>query len=47
VRELVERGVEAVILKRPLAWLTGRAALLGALPDGAGALPARVGRLLP
>lgn len=47
VRELLERGIETVVLKRPLSWLTGRAALLGALPRGGEALPPRAGRLLP
>lgn len=47
VRELIERRIETVVLKRPLPWLAGRAALLGALPHGAATLPRRVGRLLP
>jgi hypothetical protein len=47
VRDLIERGLEAVVLKRPLPWLVGRAALLGVLPGGAGALPDRARRLLP
>lgn len=47
VGELMESGIVTVVLKRPLPWLSARAALLGALPDGAGALPDRVGRLLP
>jgi hypothetical protein len=46
VRDLLERGIEVAVLKRPLGWLAGRAALLGALPDAATALPARAGRLL-
>jgi hypothetical protein len=46
VRELTEREIETVVLKRPLPWLTGRAALLGALSRGAEALPRRTGRLL-
>lgn len=47
VRELMERRVESVVLKRPLSWLAGRAALLGALPHRAEILPRRAGRLLP
>lgn len=46
VGDLRERRIETVVLKRPLAWLPARAALLGALPDGGRALPRRVGRLL-
>lgn len=47
VRELRERELRAVVLKRPLPWLAARAALLGVLPARAG-LPARcVSRLLP
>lgn len=47
VRELLHRDLTAAVLKRPLPWLTARAALLGALPPGAG-LPARLlSRLLP
>lgn len=47
VRELMERRIETVVLKRRLGRLAARAALLGALPEGAGALPVRAGRLLP
>lgn len=41
-RELMERGVRVAVLKRPIGWLAARAALLGALPAGSGALPSRV-----
>ena len=45
--DLVERGLRVAVLKRPLGWLAARAALLGALPEGRGGLPARlVQRLL-
>jgi hypothetical protein len=33
VRDLIDRGIRVAVLKRPLAWLAGRAALLGALPE--------------
>ena len=47
VRDLLDRGVRPTVLKRPLPWLSARAALLGALPAGVG-LPTRlVVRLLP
>jgi hypothetical protein len=46
VGDLMERGLEVVVLKRPLAWLAGRAAMLGALPEAGPGLPARAGRLL-
>ncbi len=36
VRDLVSRGLRVAVLKRPLAWLTARRALLGALPAGTG-----------
>jgi hypothetical protein len=39
-RDLIERGLRVAVLKRPLGWLTARAALLGALPAGKGP-PAR------
>lgn len=39
-RELIDRGLRVAVLKHPLPWLTTRAALLGALPVGARALPA-------
>jgi hypothetical protein len=42
VRELMERGMEVAVLKRPVGWLPSRAALLGALPTGSEALPRRV-----
>ncbi|MGC1852574.1 MAG: hypothetical protein WA687_09075 [Solirubrobacterales bacterium] len=41
-RDLMARGLRVAVLKRPLSWLTARAALLGALTAGGGALPARV-----
>jgi hypothetical protein len=47
VCELIERRIETVVVKQPLAWLAARAALLGALPPGADVLPRRAGRLLP
>jgi hypothetical protein len=40
-RDLVARGLRLAVLKRPLGWLAGRLALLGALPAGSPALPAR------
>jgi hypothetical protein len=40
-RDLVARGLRVKVLKRPLGWLVGRLALLGALPAGSPALPAR------
>lgn len=40
VRDLIDRGLKAIVLKRPSGWLTERAALLGALPAGDHALPA-------
>jgi hypothetical protein len=40
VRDLVSRDLRVAVLKRPLPWLTGRAALLGALPLGGRAFPA-------
>ena len=33
VGDLMERGLRVAVLKRPPGWLTGRAALLGALPE--------------
>jgi hypothetical protein len=41
-RELMERGTRVAVLKRPIAWLAARAALLGALPTGNRALPPRL-----
>jgi hypothetical protein len=38
-RELIARGLRVAVLKRPLGWLTARAALLGALPPDGRALP--------
>lgn len=47
VRDLGERGIAAVVLKRPLGWLAARRAHFGALPLGSpGAIPARELRLL-
>jgi hypothetical protein len=40
-RDLMERGLRVAVLKRPLAWLAARRALLGA-PGPGGGLPARV-----
>lgn len=42
VRDLIGRDLRAAVLKRPLGWLTVRAALLGALPEGGNALPAQL-----
>jgi type II secretory pathway component PulK len=39
-RDLMERSLRVAVLKRPLAWLPARRALLGALPGGG--LPARM-----
>ncbi|HEX5763018.1 MAG TPA: hypothetical protein VFY04_07845 [Solirubrobacterales bacterium] len=47
VGDLMKRGVEVVVAKRPLPRLAGYIALLGALPAGSSALPACAGRLLP
>jgi hypothetical protein len=41
-RDLMRQGLRVVMLKRPLAWLPGRAALLGALPPSAPGLPIRL-----
>ena len=47
VRDLVERGVAAAVLKRRLSWVAERRALFGVLPPGAtGALPERLVRQL-
>jgi hypothetical protein len=47
VRDLMARGLRVAVLKRPLGWLAGRAALLGAPPVVGSALPDRLrGRLL-
>lgn len=48
VRDLIERGVAAAVLKRRLAWVAERRALFGVLPPGAaGGLPKRlVGKLI-
>jgi hypothetical protein len=42
VGDLLERGIRVGVLKRPLGWLAARRALLGALPESAGALPSRL-----
>jgi hypothetical protein len=42
VRDLIGRDLRVAVLKRPLGWVTARAALLGALPAGGEALPARL-----
>jgi len=41
-RNLMREGLRLAVLKRPLAWLPGRAALLGALPASAPGLPIRI-----
>jgi hypothetical protein len=47
VRDLQERDLVVRVLKRPLAWVSARRALFGALPPGApGALPMRLRRTL-
>lgn len=47
VRDLLDRDIRTAVLKRPLAWVTARRALLGALPREANGLPPRlVDRLL-
>jgi hypothetical protein len=40
--DLIERGLRVAVHKHPLSWPAGRAALLGALPRSAGALPGRL-----
>jgi hypothetical protein len=46
-RDLIARGVDVAVAKRPLAWVPSRLALFGALPAGAsGGLPARMLRLV-
>ncbi|HET8639606.1 MAG TPA: hypothetical protein VFL89_05080 [Solirubrobacterales bacterium] len=47
-RDLIDRGLRVMVLKRPLAWLPSRRALFGVLPEGSpGGLPPRLlGRLL-
>jgi len=42
VRDLLDRDLDAAVLKRPLAWLAARRALFGALPTGGSGLPPRV-----
>jgi hypothetical protein len=44
--ELMERGIEVAVLKRPLGWLLARTALLGASTEGNRALPPRLLRRL-
>jgi hypothetical protein len=47
VRDLIERGVAAAVLKRRLTWVAERRAMFGVLPPGAsGALPGRLVRQL-
>jgi len=47
VRDLIERGVAAAVLKRRLTWVAERRAMFGVLPPGAaGALPERLVRQL-
>lgn len=45
-RDLLGHRLRAAVLKRPLAWLAARRALLGALPVDAMALPPRLTRRL-
>jgi hypothetical protein len=46
-RDLLARGLEVAVAKRPLAWVPSRRALFGALPAGTvGGLPTRMLRLL-
>lgn len=42
VRDLLDRDLRTAVLKRPLPWLTARAALLGGLPSAIRALPVRI-----
>jgi hypothetical protein len=47
VRDLLERGFAAAVLKRRLSWVAERRALFGALPSGTpGGLPGRLERRL-
>jgi len=47
VRELIDRGLAAAVLKRRLSWVAERRALFGVLPPGAaGGLPQRLVRKL-
>lgn len=47
VRELIDRGLTAVVLKRRLGWVAERRALFGVLPPGSpGGLPERLVRRL-
>jgi hypothetical protein len=47
VRDLLERGLTAGVLKRRLSWMAERRALFGVLPPGSpGALPERLARRL-
>lgn len=41
-RDLIDRGLQVAVLKRPPGWLTARRALLGALPADGGGLPVRL-----
>lgn len=40
--DLIAQGLRVGVLKRPLGWLAGRAALIGALPASSRALPGRL-----
>lgn len=42
VHDLMAKGLRVGVLKRPLGWLTARAALLGVLPPGSQAIPSRL-----
>jgi hypothetical protein len=47
VRDLIARGIPAVVLKRRLTWVAERRALFGVLPAGApGGIPERLARRL-
>jgi hypothetical protein len=45
-RGLIAHGFVVAVAKQPLAWVPSRRALFGALPPGAGGLPARILRLV-
>jgi hypothetical protein len=47
VRDLIDRGLRAAVLKRRLGWMTERAALLGALPGNAQGIPRSLSSSLP
>ena len=46
VRDLLDRRLRVAVLKRPLAWLPARAALLGALPANGSVLPVGIRKRL-